>query len=130
MHFGQQVRCALRLNPCGAGNRDGYTISGVAIFCFLQIMSLGCLACRSVDSPTHSFRSYSASSADNEGRCAAMVSCLTRTTNSLLGNAKVAPLSSITNAQGMAGAPRLVRSCAVTRDLVRDWNFDELLLES
>ncbi|PKU70829.1 uncharacterized protein LOC110098296 [Dendrobium catenatum] len=93
-------------------------------------MSLGCLACRSVDSPTHSLRSYSVSSADNEGRCTAMVSCLTRTTNNLLGNAKVAPLSSITNAQGMAGAPRLVRSCAVTRDLVRDWNFDELLLES
>ncbi|XP_020593535.1 uncharacterized protein LOC110033781 [Phalaenopsis equestris] len=93
-------------------------------------MSLGCIACHSIDSPTHSFQSYSASSSDNEGRCTAMLSCLTRTAANLLGNAKIAPLSSISNAQGMAGAPRLVRSCAVTRDHVRDWSFDELLLES
>ncbi|KAK8966866.1 hypothetical protein KSP40_PGU020747 [Platanthera guangdongensis] len=98
-------------------------------------MSLGCLAFRSIDSPTQSFRSYSASSSDNEGRCAAMVGCLTRTTASLPGNAdtrtaKVTPLSTITNVQDIAGAPRLVRSRAVNRDLVRDWNFDEFLMES
>ncbi|KAJ6877960.1 hypothetical protein NC651_030641 [Populus alba x Populus x berolinensis] len=32
----------------------------------------------SVESPSHSFRSYSVSSSDNEGRCSAIANCITR----------------------------------------------------
>ncbi|XP_020252137.1 uncharacterized protein LOC109829422 [Asparagus officinalis] len=90
-------------------------------------MSLACIACHSVDSPTHSFRSYSVSSSEGEGRCGALVNCITRkvaannTTRS-----KVVPVSNIAGSQGIPGTPRLVRSRAVTRDFVRDWNFDEI----
>ncbi|KAF2606484.1 hypothetical protein F2Q68_00045649 [Brassica cretica] len=41
-------------------------------------MSFACLVCHSVESPSHSFRSYSVSSSDNEGRCSVIASCLTR----------------------------------------------------
>ncbi|KAJ6952551.1 hypothetical protein NC653_041629 [Populus alba x Populus x berolinensis] len=41
-------------------------------------MSLACLACHSVESPSRSFRSYSVSSSDNEGRCTAIANCITR----------------------------------------------------
>ncbi|CAI9755928.1 unnamed protein product [Fraxinus pennsylvanica] len=41
---------------------------------------------------------------------------------------KVMPQPSVPS-NVVAGAPRLVRSCAVRRDLVRDWNFDEVMLE-
>ncbi|KAM0940518.1 hypothetical protein DsansV1_C18g0151111 [Dioscorea sansibarensis] len=41
-------------------------------------MSLACLACHRVDSPTHSFRSHSASSSSSEGRCGTTMCCLTR----------------------------------------------------
>ncbi|KAL0927073.1 hypothetical protein M5K25_001229 [Dendrobium thyrsiflorum] len=80
-------------------------------------------------SRTNSLRSYSASSSDNDGRCAAMVSCLRLKTNnpttaSKITTAKVTPISNITNA---TDTPRLVRSHAVTRDFVRDWNFDQYL---
>ncbi|XP_068661531.1 uncharacterized protein [Aristolochia californica] len=93
-------------------------------------MSLACLVCHSVDSPSQSFRSYS----DNEGRCSAIVNCLNRkalsdTTNSTM-TSKVTPQPIMASTQGIiTGPPRLVRSHAVRRDLVRDWNFDELLVE-
>ncbi|GKV32353.1 hypothetical protein SLEP1_g40966 [Rubroshorea leprosula] len=100
-------------------------------------MSLACLVCHSVESPSRSIRSYSVSSSDNEGRCSAMANCLTRKLSvpaprsnpSMPSTSKVTPHPSFQNPSGMAGAPRLVRSHAVRRDLVRDWNFDELLME-
>ncbi|XP_068659782.1 uncharacterized protein [Aristolochia californica] len=97
-------------------------------------MSLACLVCHSVDSPSQSFRSYSVSSSENEGRCSAIVNCLNRTalsdtTNSTM-TSKVTPQPIMAGTQGIiTGPPRLVRSHAVRRDLVRDWNFDELLVE-
>ncbi|KAM7515194.1 hypothetical protein LguiA_004777 [Lonicera macranthoides] len=97
-------------------------------------MSLACLVCHSVESPSHSFRSYSVSSSDNEGRCSTMVNCLTRKAsipywrpnpNGIGGSsAKVTPQPAM-GTNGVVGPPRLVRSRAVRRDLVRDWNFDE-----
>ncbi|XP_077247589.1 pyrD [Tasmannia lanceolata] len=99
-------------------------------------MSLACLVCHSVDSPSHSFRSYSVSSSDNEGRCSRIVNCLNRkvslhpeSANTMM-TSKVTPQPLMGNTQGITGAPRLVRSRAVRRDLVRDWNFDEALIES
>ncbi|KAL2231928.1 uncharacterized protein LOC105176324 [Sesamum indicum] len=98
-------------------------------------MSLACLVCHGVESPSHSFRSYSVSSSDNEGRCSAIANCLTRKTslphsrpNPGITSSKVMPQPNIPTA-GVTGAPRLVRSRAVRRDIVRDWNFDEVLLE-
>lgn len=99
-------------------------------------MSLACLICHSSDSPSHSFRSYSISSSDNDGRCSTIVGCLSRkvsvpppeTANNTM-TSKVTPQPLMLNSQGISGAPRLVRSCAVRRDLVRDWNFDEVLVE-
>lgn len=98
-------------------------------------MSLACLVCHGVESPSHSFRSYSVSSSDNEGRCSAIANCLARKTTIPLARAnhgftssKVMPQPTIPST-GVAGAPRLVRSHAVRRDIVRDWNFDEVLLE-
>ncbi|KAJ7973963.1 PyrD [Quillaja saponaria] len=100
-------------------------------------MSLACLVCHSVESPSHSFRSYSVSSSENEGRCSAIANCLTRksslplpTTNSFVGSSsKVTPQPTTPSNSGMPGPPRLVRSRAVRRDLVRDWNFDETVME-
>ncbi|EXB57369.1 hypothetical protein L484_016421 [Morus notabilis] len=96
-------------------------------------MSLACLACHSVESPSHSFRSYSVSSSDNDGRCSAISSCLARRlplppTSSSLSKSKVTPHPSIPSSSVTSGTPRLVRSCAVRRDLVRDWNFDEVVI--
>ncbi|GMN51910.1 hypothetical protein TIFTF001_021069 [Ficus carica] len=95
-------------------------------------MSLACLACHSVESPSHSFRSYSISSSDNDGRCSAIASCLARRPSlpptSCLSTSKVTPQPSIPSSSVTAGTPRLVRSCAVRRDLVRDWNFDEVVI--
>ena len=103
--------------------------------CRLCIMSLACLICHSSDR-SHSFRSYSISSSENDSRCSTIVSCLSRkvsvpppeTANSTT-TSKVTPQPIMLNSQGISGAPRLVRSCAVRRDLVRDWNFDEVLVE-
>ncbi|PIA41025.1 hypothetical protein AQUCO_02300064v1 [Aquilegia coerulea] len=99
-------------------------------------MSLACLVCHSVDSPSQSFRSYSISSSDNEGRCSTIVTCLTRKsslprdiTNTMITSSKVTPQPFMANGQGLMGTPRLVRSRAVRRDLVRDWNFDEIVME-
>ncbi|XP_072972039.1 uncharacterized protein [Typha angustifolia] len=97
-------------------------------------MSLACLVCHGMESPSHSFRSYSVSSSEGEGRCAAVVSCLTQKvgipigTSNSNGTSKVTPFPVMGAGQGIGGAPRLQRSHAVTRDLVRDWNFDEVLL--
>ncbi|CBI38126.3 unnamed protein product, partial [Vitis vinifera] len=100
-------------------------------------MSLACLVCHSVESPSHSFRSYSVSSSDNEGRCSAIANCLARraslpaptANSSIIRSSKVTPHPSIPNSSGIPGTPRLVRSCAVRRDIVRDWNFDEVVME-
>ncbi|XP_052188288.1 uncharacterized protein LOC127798746 [Diospyros lotus] len=99
-------------------------------------MSRACLACHSVESPSHSFRSYSVSSSDNEGRCSAITNCLNRkvfvahlrANKPIASSSKVTPQPSIPN-NVVAGPPRLVRSCALRRDLVRDWNFDEVVME-
>nr|CAD1838754.1 unnamed protein product [Ananas comosus var. bracteatus] len=94
-------------------------------------MSLACLVCHGMESPSHSFRSHSVSSSDAEGRCAAALSCFAQKiaiSGNNNGAAKVAPFPVIGNGQGVTGAPRLQRSRAVSRDLVRDWNFDEVLV--
>ncbi|KAJ4846094.1 hypothetical protein Tsubulata_016732 [Turnera subulata] len=96
-------------------------------------MSLACLVCHSVESPSHSFRSYSVSSSDNEGRCSAIANCLTRKLPvphpRAIQSSKVNPQPVNPGNDGMAGPPRLVRSRAVRRDIVRDWNFDQVLME-
>ncbi|KAG7037221.1 hypothetical protein SDJN02_00844, partial [Cucurbita argyrosperma subsp. argyrosperma] len=98
-------------------------------------MSLACLVCNSVESPSHSFRSYSVSSSDNEGRCNSMANCLIWRPSfppthhpSYAESAKVTPHPNIVISDRMDGNPRLVRSRAVRRDLVRDWNFDEVVV--
>ena len=101
-------------------------------------MSLACLVCHSVDnpSPSHSFRS-SVSSSENEGRCYAIANCLTRklslpppTIHSFHApsSSKVTPQPAVSGNNEIPGTPRLVRSRAVRRDLVQDWNFDEVVM--
>ncbi|KZV33065.1 hypothetical protein F511_03331 [Dorcoceras hygrometricum] len=94
-------------------------------------MSLACIVCHGVESPSRSFRSYSVSSADNEGRCYMISNCLTRgallphpRANPSITSSKVMPQPSVPSGTEVAGAPRLVRSHAIRRDLFRDWNFD------
>jgi len=103
-----------------------------------QNMSLACLACHSVESPSRSFRSYSVSSSDNEGRCTAIASCITRklshpppraNSSFASSSSKVTPQPLNPSNDSMTGPPRLVRSRAVRRDLVRDWNFDGVVME-
>ncbi|KAF0919319.1 hypothetical protein E2562_029169 [Oryza meyeriana var. granulata] len=100
-------------------------------FSCIVTMSLACLVCHGMSSPSHSFRSYSVSSSEEENRCGAVVTCLTRrvmpagTANSV-GTSKVTPFPLMATGQGTEGAPRLQRSRAVSRDLVRDWNFEEI----
>lgn len=99
-------------------------------------MSLACLVCHSVESPSPSFRSCSISSSDNDGRCSSITNCLTGkaslpqlTANvNLLSTSKVTPQPTYSS-NLLTGPPRLVRSRAVRRDLVRDWNFDEVIVE-
>ncbi|WOL11527.1 hypothetical protein Cni_G20290 [Canna indica] len=87
-----------------------------------------------MDSPSRSFRSYSVSSSEDDGRCAA-VTCLARRINIATGTAnaisssKVTPFPMMASGQGAGGTPRLLRSRAVSRDLVRDWNFDQVHVE-
>nr|VDD64192.1 unnamed protein product [Brassica oleracea] len=100
-------------------------------------MSFACLVCHSVESPSHSFRSYSVSSSDNEGRCSVIASCLSRTsliqaarsnTFPASSSSKVTPQPNFQESDLMiteGASPRLVRSRAVRRDIVRDWNFNE-----
>ncbi|KAG6737911.1 hypothetical protein POTOM_059442 [Populus tomentosa] len=89
-------------------------------------MSLACLACHSVESPSRSFRSYSVSSSDNEGRCTAIASCITRklshpppraNSSFASSSSKVTPQPLNPSNDSMTGPPRLVRSRAVRRDL-------------
>ncbi|MCD7470269.1 hypothetical protein HAX54_009993 [Datura stramonium] len=98
-------------------------------------MSLACLVCHSVESPSQSFRSYSVSSSDNDGRCSAIANCLIKkislghpAANGGITTSKVTPQPTDPS-NGITGPPRLVRSRAVRRDIVRDWNFDEVALE-
>ncbi|XP_042477866.1 uncharacterized protein LOC122059243 [Macadamia integrifolia] len=99
-------------------------------------MSLACLVCHIAESPSQSFRSYSVSSSDNEGRCSIIINCLNKKASlgpeapsSMITSAKVTPYPILANSQGVTGTPRLVRSRATRRDLMRDWNFDELAVE-
>ncbi|XP_021760477.1 uncharacterized protein LOC110725296 [Chenopodium quinoa] len=99
-------------------------------------MSLACLVCHSVESPSHSFRSYSVSSSDNDGRCSAMANCLSRKLaippprgNPVTSSSKVTPQPDISNRGDISGPPRLVRSRAVRRDQVRNWNFEVIELQ-
>ncbi|KAJ6859156.1 hypothetical protein NC652_041448 [Populus alba x Populus x berolinensis] len=89
-------------------------------------MSLACLACHSVESPSRSFRSYSVSSSDNEGRCTAIANCITRklshpppraNSSFASSSSKVTPQPLNPSNDSMTGPPRLVRSRAVRRDL-------------
>ncbi|XP_065847436.1 uncharacterized protein [Euphorbia lathyris] len=96
-------------------------------------MSLACLVCHSVESPSHSFRSYSVSSSENDGRCSAIATCLTRKFSlppTIASTSKVTPQPNYPSRDEMTGPPRLVRSHAVRRDIVRDWNFDGLVIEA
>ncbi|GMH31338.1 hypothetical protein Nepgr_033181 [Nepenthes gracilis] len=90
-------------------------------------MSLSCLVCHGVESPSCLFRSYSISSSENEGKCS-MVACCSRGTSTIMPSSKVTPQPAISDNTGIAGVPRLVRSHAIRRDNVRNWNFDELEL--
>ncbi|XP_074279535.1 uncharacterized protein LOC141604881 [Silene latifolia] len=100
-------------------------------------MSLACLVCHSVESPSRSFRSYSISSSDNDSRCSAMAACLSRKLSlppprrdtMMPSSSKVTPHPDISNHVDI-GPPRLVRSRAVRRDQVRDWNFDVVELQA
>ncbi|KAL6848814.1 hypothetical protein ACP4OV_021397 [Aristida adscensionis] len=94
-------------------------------------MSLACLVCHGMNSPSHSLRSYSVSSSEEENRCGAVVACLARRVtpagaSTSVGTSKVTPFPPMVAGQGAEGTPRLQRSRAVSRDLVRDWNFDEV----
>ncbi|XP_056167546.1 uncharacterized protein LOC115681604 isoform X2 [Syzygium oleosum] len=98
----------------------------------LPSMSLACLVCHGAESPSHSFRSYSVSSSENDGRCSAIANCLAMKpslplppTRSAISTSKVTPQPNMP--AGITGTPRLVRSHAVRRDIVRDWNFDEVV---
>ncbi|KAG2253950.1 hypothetical protein Bca52824_084086 [Brassica carinata] len=99
-------------------------------------MSFACLVCHSVESPSHSFRSYSVSSSDNEGRCRDRELPHKEITHSSCKIQhfpcfiipKVTPQPDLQGGDLMiteGASPRLVRSRAVRRDIVRDWNFNE-----
>ncbi|CAL9772495.1 unnamed protein product [Musa acuminata subsp. burmannicoides] len=112
------------------------TLKVAAVLVCIPAMSLSCLVCHSMDSRSRSFRSYSVSSSEDEGRCSAVVTCLTRKvavatagTANAISTAKVTPFPMMASGQGMTGTPRLLRSRAVSRDLVRDWNFDQVHVE-
>nr|XP_017256068.1 PREDICTED: uncharacterized protein LOC108225652 [Daucus carota subsp. sativus] len=81
-------------------------------------------ATHNVESPSHSLRSYSTSSSDNDGRCSVITNCLTlhqQLANiNFLSSSKVSPQPT--------GPPRLVRSRAVRRDIVQAWNFNESIV--
>ncbi|KAL9245509.1 hypothetical protein vseg_019153 [Gypsophila vaccaria] len=99
-------------------------------------MSLACLLCHTVESPSWSFRSYSVSSSDDDGRCSALAACLSRKhsvpqprTNTVTPSSKVTPQPD-TSSHIDIGMPRLVRCRAVRRDQVRDWNLDVIELQT
>ncbi|KAJ8490730.1 hypothetical protein OPV22_012451 [Ensete ventricosum] len=91
----------------------------VLLWC-ISTMSLACLVCHSMDSPSRSFRSYSVSSSEDEGQCAAVVSCLTRKVTiaatgraNAISTSKVTPFPMMASGQGMGETPRLLRSRAL-----------------
>ncbi|KMT04130.1 hypothetical protein BVRB_8g185800 [Beta vulgaris subsp. vulgaris] len=99
-------------------------------------MSLTCLVRHGVEIPSHSFRSYSVSSSDNDGRCSAMANCLIGKIsvppprgNSVMSSSKMTLQPNLSNHVDISGTPRLIRSRAVRRDQVRDWNFEVIELE-
>ncbi|BBH09055.1 hypothetical protein Prudu_021451 [Prunus dulcis] len=77
---------------------------------------------------------YESGMPENEGRCSAIANCLARRpsfplpTHSNIASSKVTPQPTLPNSGSMSGAPRLVRSRAVRRDIVQDWNFDEVVM--
>ncbi|KAI6689635.1 hypothetical protein NL676_026463 [Syzygium grande] len=65
-------------------------------------------------------------------KCSAIANCLAMRpslplppTRSAISTSKVTPQPNMP--AGVTGTPRLVRSHAVRRDIVRDWNFDEVV---
>ncbi|XP_048489652.1 uncharacterized protein LOC104903448 [Beta vulgaris subsp. vulgaris] len=99
-------------------------------------MSLACLVRHGVEIPSHSFRSYSVSSSDNDGRCSAMANCLIGKLfvpppwgNSVMSSSKMTLQPNLSNCVDISGTPRLIRSRVVRRDQVRDWNFEVIELE-
>lgn len=137
----QAIARSIHLGPpklfgCHSFNCTYSSRAAVLVLISTWTMSLACLVCHSGGSPSQSFRSHSVSSSEGEGHCSAMVSCLTRKVTIATGygdntaTSKVAPFPAMASGQGMGETPRLLRSRAVTRDLVRDWNFDELLVGS
>ncbi|KAG6592240.1 hypothetical protein SDJN03_14586, partial [Cucurbita argyrosperma subsp. sororia] len=134
------MRLGLWPRPSKAGSLDSREFQNCRDSSTCINMSLACLVCNSVDSPSHSLRSYSVSSSDNEGRCSAIANCLIWRPSfppthhhhhhhpSYVASAKVTPQPTISNSNVMDGTPRLVRSRAVRRDLVQDWNFDEVVV--
>ncbi|XP_074336629.1 uncharacterized protein LOC141673789 [Apium graveolens] len=91
-------------------------------------MSLACIACHNVESPSHSLRSYSTSSSENDGRCSVITNCLMRkaSLHQQLANINFLPSSKVSPEP--TEPPRLVRSRAVRRDIVQDWNFNESIV--
>ncbi|KAE8701623.1 Detected protein of confused Function [Hibiscus syriacus] len=61
--------------------------------------------------------------------CLARNSSLPSARPTIASTSKVTPQPSFQNSAGMSGPPRLVRSRAVRRDIVRDWNFEETVME-
>ena len=116
---------SLKYFPVAPFAVTGHFISAVT-------MSLACLVCHGMNSPSNSFRSYSVSSSEGENLCGAVVACLSRKVMPSgaangVGTSKVTPFPLMATGQGTEGAPRLQRSHAVSRDLVRNWNFDEIV---
>ncbi|RCV28319.1 hypothetical protein SETIT_5G396300v2 [Setaria italica] len=68
-------------------------------------MSVSCLVCHGMNSPSNSFRSCSVSSSEDENRCGAVVACLSRKVmpsgpaNSV-GTSKVSPFPLMATGQG------------------------------
>lgn len=94
-----------------------------------EAISLSCLACHGVNSRSESFRSYSVSDSDGEGRCGATMNCWRRRTPTDIANSAVSSQASprpVVTSQDAPGTPRLVRCRAVRRDIFEDWHFDDM----
>lgn len=94
-----------------------------------EAISLSCLACHGVNSRSESFRSYSVSDSDGEGRCGATMNCWRRRTPTDIANSAASSQASprpVVTSQDAPGTPRLVRCRAVRRDIFEDWHFDDM----
>ncbi|KAJ8470343.1 hypothetical protein OPV22_024686 [Ensete ventricosum] len=107
------------------------TLKVAAVLICIPAMSLSCLVCHNMDSRSRSFRSYSVSSSEDEGRCSAVVTCLTRKvaiatagTANAISTAKVTPFPMMASGQGMTGTPRLLRSRATKSLTAGDPDLD------